>query len=249
MIKLGKLILDGTPCLAVGFKDGVSAKTIDDIQKNGLDIVELRIDSFSSFDKPHVLKEISKFKNFPIIATIRSSKEGGGWNLSETDRLSLFEELIPKVDVVDIELSSEKIVKDVVKTAHKSGKLVLISYHNFDRTPDVKELNKIISKAKKLGADIVKIATLALKREDIQKLAAITLENKSKNLVTIAMGAEGVISRILFPALGSLITYASLGQPTAPGQLDLSATFDLLRKLYPGFNEKKIKSLNLLENV
>lgn len=232
MTKLGKLIQKGAPLVAVGFKDGVSRSVLQKAKKDGLNIAELRIDLFSSCDRKQILKEIQKFKNFPIIATIRSRREGGKWNLPDSERLELYRALIPKVDAVDIELSSGSIVKKVVKAAHASGKLVIISYHNFDRTPDLNFLNGLIKKAKKAGADIVKVAALAKKPEDVQRLGLLTMQNKPKNIITIAMGKKGSVSRILFPALGSLITYSSLGEALAPGQLNFSTTVDWVRKLY-----------------
>ena len=249
MIKLGKLILNGTPRIAVGFNDRTNPTILMDAKKLGLDIAELRIDQYSSFEKKHVLKQISKFRHFPTIATIRSKKEGGGWNLSESARLQLFETIIPKIDAIDIELSSKEILPKVIKKAQSAKKSVVISYHNFDRTPDVRALSKILKEAKTLGADIVKIATMALRKADVQALAAFTSANASQNLVTIAMGSEGLISRIFFPVLGSLITHAYLGEPTAPGQLHYEKTFDYLRLFYPKFNQEKIRALQLFQNV
>ncbi len=249
MIKIGKLTLNGTPRIAVVFRDNTPQDLLRKAKENGLDVAELRIDQYTSFDRNHVLKEISKFKNFPTIATIRSHKECGGWNLSEKQRLSLFKAILPKIDAIDIELSSKEILDQAVKAAHSAGKLVIISYHSFDQTPKADVLNKIFEQAKSLGADIVKIATMALNRTDIQTLAAFTIANSGKNLITIAMGTQGVISRIFFPSLGSLMTYASLGEPTAPGQLHYDMTFDLLRILYPKFNQEKIEKLKILENA
>ena len=153
--------------------------------------------------------------------------------MSEQERLSLFKKIIPEVNAVDIELSAETILPEVVQAAHAAGKIVILSYHNFDRTPALKELNGIMDKAKSLGADIVKVATLATQQEDIQALAGFTIAHAKKNIVTIAMGSEGTLSRVFFPALGSLLTYAHIGQPTAPGQLGYVELFELLRKFYP----------------
>ena len=100
-----------------------------------------------------------------------------------------------------------------------------------------------------MGADITKIAAMALGGKDVQRLAAFTIENADKNIITIAMGSEGTCSRVLFPALGSLLTYASLGESTAPGQLPYSDTFDILRRLYSKYNQEKVKALKLFENV
>lgn len=247
MLKLANLVLNGTPRVAVGFKDNVAPETIKDIADLGLDIVELRIDQYRSFETASVIREIKKFRAFPSIATIRSGNEGGGWNLSEEKRQDLFKSVLPYVDAIDIELSSKKILKNVVSNAHKLKKLVCISYHNFDKTPATEKLSHVLKEAKSSGADIVKIATHAKNREDVQTLADFTIKNKSKNIVTISMGSEGAVSRVFFPALGSLITYASLGSATAPGQLDYTLTMDLLRRMYPKYNQKKIISLKLLE--
>ena len=249
MLKLANLDLNGTPRVAIGFKDKISSEVLKEIADFGLDIVELRVDQYSSFDTAYVVQEVKKFRAFPSIATIRSAMEGGGWNLSEKKRKDLFENILPHVDAVDIELSSKEILKEVVAKAHKAKKLVFISYHNFDKTPTAEKLNQVIKEAKASGADVVKIATLAKNIEDVQVLAEFTIKNSSKNIITISMGSEGVISRIFFPSLGSLVTYASLGGATAPGQLDYALTVDLLRRMYPKFNQEKITSLKLLELI
>ena len=250
MIKLGSLsLIDGMPRIAVGFSDNVSIKVIQDAKNLGLDIAELRMDRYSKHDKKYVLSEIKKFKNFPLIGTIRSKKEGGFWNRSEAERLSLFKVIIPEIDAIDIEISSKDILESVVKAAHAANKIVVISHHNFRKTPSGNDLNKILDEAKSVGADIVKIATFVAKNDDVRTLAGFTIAHRSKGLVTIGMGDKGVITRITFPALGSLITYAALGQSTAPGQLEYADAVDLTRRLYPKYNEEKIVALKLLEAV
>ena len=61
-------------------------------------------------------------------------------------------------------------------------------------------------------------------------LAAFTAENARRHVIAIAMGKAGAASRIIFPGLGSLLTYAHLGRATAPGQMDLKTTVSLLKK-------------------
>ena len=249
MIKLGNLTLNGTPRIAVGFKDIVSSHVLSDAKNLGLDVIEIRIDQFKFYEKDYVLRQVQKLKAFPTIATIRSKFEGGNWNLSEEARLELFRAIVSKVDSVDVELSSKQILRDVVKLAHSAKKLIVISYHNFDATPSLQQLNSIVDQAKRAGADIVKIATMALKKEDIITLAELTISQRSKNLITIGMGSLGLASRIFFPMLGSLLTYAYLGEPTAPGQLHYEDTFDYLRRFYPSFNSEKIDTLKILQKV
>ena len=250
MIKLGSLSFpEDTPRIAVSFGDHASVRVIQDAEKLGLDIVELRVDLCSRYDEKYILDEIKKFKNLPLIGTIRSKKEGGNWGRSDAERLSLFEAMLPTVDAVDIEISSKEILAEVVKAAHAVKKIVIVSHHDFQKTPNIDELSKIAGEARSVGADIVKIATLVLKSEDIQTLAEFTIANKPKGVVSIGMGDKGVVTRILLLALGSLITYAALGQSTAPGQLEFADTVDLIRRLYPKYNEEKILALKLLEAV
>lgn len=63
------------------------------------------------------------------------------------------------------------------------------------------------------------------------------------------MGGQGVKSRLFFPALGSLVTFAFVGRPTAPSRLEFDQTFELMRLLYPDFNERKMVELGLMEGA
>ncbi|MBI4353294.1 MAG: type I 3-dehydroquinate dehydratase [Candidatus Omnitrophica bacterium] len=234
-MKFASLFLqEGIPPVIVSLKDKIPLKAIRTMEKQGVRFVELRVDLYASWDPEHVLKEAGRFARFSSIATIRSRAEGGRWNLSERERLGLFTALLPKVDAVDIELSSRAIVTQVIREARRRRKRVLVSYHDFRRTPSLEKLNQIAREAKSLGADIVKVAARASAFKDVQTLARFALENVSKNVITLAMGSKGLVSRLLFPALGSLAVYACLDEPLAPGQPDYRSMFRLLRWIYPG---------------
>ena len=247
MNRLDTLLCGGVPLIAVGFADKTSAQVIQSAKQEGLDVAELRVDLYESYQHQYVLDVIRQFKHLPSIATIRIGKEGGKWGLSEQQRLALFKAIVTEVDSVDIELQAEEILSDVVKVTHEAGKLVFISYHNFDETPTLSALNLVAKRAIEVGADAIKIATHAKSMADIRTLAQFTIEKASLNIVTMAMGAKGVVSRLFFPSLGSRLTFAYIGQPSAPGQLRFDETFDILRKLYPDFNQKKISALELME--
>jgi 3-dehydroquinate dehydratase-1 len=216
-------------------------------KSHGLDIAELRIDHYPSLITADVISEIKKFNNFHTIATIRIEKEGGKWTGSEVQRLELFRDIIPHVDIVDIELAAESILPIVIQEAHEKKKLILVSYHNFEETPKLHTLQSIVTDAWGKKADLIKIAVQVNNPEDLKILAELTLANKDKRLITIAMGSDGLISRVFFPALGSRITFAYIGTPTAPGQLKFQELFQLLREFYPRFNQRKIDELEILE--
>lgn len=239
MIRLGSLILDGeTPRIAVSFGAGISDQRIAEAQYKGIDIAELRIDQFDSRDPEQVVREARRFSKFPIIATIRSKSEGGHWSGSEPERLQLFKKVIPVVDAVDIELSSGVILDEVIREARSQKTVTIVSYHNFDRTPALEELHDIVARARERGGNIVKIATMSKTRKDIQLLGDLTLQNADKNIVSIAMGKHGAMSRVMFHGLGSLFTFASMGQPSAPGQMTFDETVELLKEFYPDYKEE-----------
>jgi 3-dehydroquinate dehydratase I len=243
------LLDGGVPLVAVSFRDDDSERLAREAEAAGVDVAELRIDQFSRTDTDHVLAQVRQFRNLPVLATVRAQREGGGWTGTELQRLELFRALVPVVDAVDIELSSSEILSEVVESAKHNEKVVIISYHDFETTPALGELEVIVNNAKESGADYVKVSTMATSENDVRTLASLTLQAGHLGLVVIAMGAVGAVSRVFFPALGSRLTYAFIGDRTAPGQLDHIETCHLLRKFYPSFDQKKILPMRLLEDA
>lgn len=187
------------------------------------DILELRIDMFDISEQRNLDEIITRAKVFnkPLIATIRSEREGGKRFIDDDTRYRLFKEIIPSVDAVDIELSSENLFDRLKPLIEKENKILIGSYHNFNDTPKDSIIEEIFLRAKKKGADIVKIAVTALDREDLIRMASFTIRYRNDNIITISMGEYGKPSRLLFPALGSMITYAALTGTSAPGQFSV----------------------------
>lgn len=247
--RLLELMADAVPAIAVSFADGSTAADIEHAIHDGLDVAELRIDRYQSFEPAHVVAEVKRFAALPTIGTIRTRAEGGEWDGSDADRLDLFRRVLPEVDGVDVELSSAAIRTQVVEEAHRQGKVAIVSNHNFDHTPSTPELESMTADAKALGADFVKLSAMAHSQEDVQRLADFTLGNAHQGLIVIAMGGHGSVSRVFFPALGSRLTYAYASKWPVSGQLNFKDTFEMLRRFYPEFNERKIAELEILEDV
>jgi len=220
MLKLGKIKLGDFPKIAATISN-LRLAFIKKAKEDGAQILELRLDELKKIDVSSIFSavRIAKEQGMPVIATIRSKEEGGKKFISPQKRLQLFKMIIPEVDGIDVELSSNSILDSVVKFAHKFNKLAIVSYHNFAKTPSKEKLERIINESRKRKADIVKISTLVRTPIDILTLSFVTLKNKEKNIITLAMGRIGAISRIFFPVLGSLITYGFIDKPHAPGQL------------------------------
>jgi 3-dehydroquinate dehydratase-1 len=127
----------------------------------------------------------------------------------------------------------------VIAAARRHDKIVIVSHHDFDSTPTLDRLETIADDARALGADIAKISTMANSKQDLRILASLAIKQADLGVIVIAMGAIGTIGRVLFPALGSRLTFSHMGEGSAPGQLDFFETFDLMRKFYPDFHEQK----------
>ncbi|MBI5047333.1 MAG: type I 3-dehydroquinate dehydratase [Deltaproteobacteria bacterium] len=230
-MNIGKVKLGNIPRIAAVILDGEDKKAVAQAKRDGADILELRIDCFKRKDAAYIQRTIKNAsdKNLPTIATIRSMSEGGKAVVSEGERLKLFFNIMPFVDAVDVEFSSKKILKAVINKAHGLNKKVIVSYHNFKNTPEQKRLERIVKDCKRAGGDIVKVATLARSKKDIARLALTTASHN--DIITIAMGKFGTLSRVFFPMLGSLLVYCSVTKSSAPGQIPLKDTKILLKVL------------------
>ena len=234
MLKIGKTELGRITRVAISISDREDNKSIP---RGLIDILEIRVDQFKKIEPAYIKNVINVRREIgvPLILTVRSKNEGGQRDVPNQLKLNIFKENIPLVDAVDIELKSP-ILPEVVKAARKNKKKVIVSWHNLKTTPNDKILKDILNKAKRSGADIVKIAAKANKKEDLNRLMKFTMENKSRNIVTISLGDIGSISRLVFPGLGSLITYAYINKPSGSGQRPLGELCEHLRTYYPRYN-------------
>ncbi len=198
--------------------------------KGKVDVFELRVDQFRRRETSYVkeIVELLKKEKFYTILTIRS-KEEGGTDIPDGERFTLFRELIEYIDIVDIELTSYGLRKEVIKLAEEKGKLSLVSYHDFEKTPSESEIQKIIDEGKNLGANIVKYAFSVKSKDDVGRILKVTYKNRDKNLVAIGMGELGKITRVAGFFFGSIMTYTFVGKSFAPGQIELNRLIEELK--------------------
>jgi 3-dehydroquinate dehydratase type I len=99
---------------------------------------------------------------------------------------------------------------------------MIISYHDFQRTPSWDGLVRRLEACRAYGAHAVKIVTFANSAEDNLRVLQLIPRSRAEgqSIIAFCMGPQGRISRLLAPLLGSLITYASLrrGAESALGQ-------------------------------
>jgi 3-dehydroquinate dehydratase-1 len=231
---IGRLRLGGAPRVVLCVTDAHGGRLSRSARP---DVVEVRIDLFRDRSPRHVEAVIRALRRarVPLIGTIRTAREGGRWTWSERERERLFALVLPLVDAVDLELSARGLARRIARRAHALGRTVIISSHAFRGTPPEATLARRIRSARPLGADIVKLASTARAPADVARLLRILVTHPRVPLVVIAMGPVGTLSRVFFPAAGSLLTYAATDSDaaTAPGQLTLRALRTELARYYP----------------
>jgi len=203
-------------------------KTVIQAAKNsfeaGADLVEFRIDAMDHPNPDDVLN-IIKDINQPLIATNRKIDEGGFFQGSESERTEILLAAAKHADIIDIELETDI---DHMNKVIKASKSTIISYHDFKKTPPLDFLLDIVSRERQLG-DIAKFAVMPKTLSDT--IVVLNVLSKVEKTVGIAMGDMGRYTRVVAPLFGSPITFASLDNISAPGQLDIQTTKNFLDKL------------------
>ncbi|KON28506.1 hypothetical protein AC481_01020 [miscellaneous Crenarchaeota group archaeon SMTZ-80] len=207
-----------------------SLQNIKNIEKFSPDFIEIRLDKIKIFD----FKKIVASTNTPLIATNRAINEGGFFAGNDQERIKiLFEAAKEGFNYIDLELSTKNLV-ELVKRFHYLNSKVIISFHDFKKTPSIKIINEILNREIDKGADICKIITTARKFEDNLKLLNFICCNyKKARIVCFAMGESGRTSRFISPILGAHLTFASMEEKeeTAPGQLEINRMRELYERL------------------
>lgn len=200
------------------------------IQK-GADLVELRLDKLNDEDG---WKELLPTE-IPSIVTNRSKKEGGHFEGGEDERIEpLLEAIEAGASCIDIELStSESLRNKVLKNAKMRGTSIIISFHDFEKVPKTRDLMEKGKKIEKIGSDFAKIIGFANNPEEAIKILKFQILSSSEldiPIISFAMGEEGKFTRLTSPLLSSPITYASIDEKTAPGQLKIAEVRETLEK-------------------
>ena len=189
-----------------------------------VEMAEIRLDMMDLSDKEI---EIVSSQPVHLIATCRLGK----FNDRERKK-KLIKAIESGAAFVDIEIETSDDFKNEIKKVAKAHQCkIIISFHDFDKTPSDEDLNKIVEDCFAAGADIAKIACKANTEEDAERI--LSLYVKYKNLVALGMGEKGMNTRIASLLLGAPFSFASIGagKETAPGQIELEEMKKILDKL------------------
>jgi 3-dehydroquinate dehydratase type I len=201
-------------------------------------LFELRVDRMREIGLERILREKEK----KIVVTNRRREEGGGFQGTEKERLShLLKAVELGADYVDIEASTAAGLLAEVKTAIAAQgfkTLLIVSSHDFGKSPSERSLKEKFEVGAALAPDIVKIVCRADTREDnLKSLGLIPHARKhGQEIISFCMGDEGRWSRVISLFLGAYLGFASLGkgEESAPGQLSLVEMAAVLATLSGG---------------
>lgn len=185
------------------------------------DYAELRLDFLKPSQIPFCLTLVRKHLN-RCVCTLRPTTEGGKFSGNEKERISILK-LISEFNpyLLDVEYNTLKKNKELKKYLKHAKTRILVSWHDFTKTPNEQTLRSMFKKMSRFSNN-VKIVTTAKNISDmIRVLSLYKFRARNVNLISFAMGDYGRMSRILCTKLGSPYTYVSLGKPVAPGQFSL----------------------------
>jgi len=216
---------------------------IKESSETKIDIVEFRGDYYTNLQDFQQLENIltivrNALGDKVLLFTIRSPKEGGeareyAKTIEEINSFVIENKL---ADIVDIELYCDGHIGKLIQLANKNQVKIIMSNHDFKKTPSKDEIVSRLLEMQSLGAHIAKIAVMPESKQDLDTLLSATLEaNKRGNgspIVSMSMGAIGEQSRILGEIYGSSITFGCVGQPSAPGQLQVRVLNEMLDKVH-----------------
>ena len=209
-------------CVTIAEK---TPKKLNSVLKKALkksDYAELRFDFLKPSQVPDALELVKKNLK-KCVCTLRPTSEGGKFSGNEKERISILK-LIAEYHpfLIDVEYNTLKRNKNLVKFIKKSKTDILVSWHDFNKTPNSSSLNQLLKQMRKFSK-FVKIVTSAKKSNDTSRILSLYSHATNTNLIAFAMGDIGRISRILCLHLSSPFTYVTLGKPVAPGQFSLDA--------------------------
>jgi 3-dehydroquinate dehydratase I len=215
-------------------EEAVFFKTVD------LDVVEWRVDFFEQVEDLERVKEAlgairTILKDIPLIFTFRSAKEGGEKEISSNYYFQLNKGIAESglVDFVDVELFTDKHdIESLIETAQRNDVYVIVSNHDFDKTPAKDEIIARLRKAQGLGADLPKIAVMPRNAADVLTLLDATNtmveEYADRPIITMSMAGKGIVSRLAGEIFGSALTFGAAKKASAPGQVPVTELRNIL---------------------
>jgi len=214
---------------------------IEKVIKSKPNLIELRFDYISNVNTLSVdfIRDLLNIirPHAAVIFTFRDSSEGGQIQIEQNERFKIYKLFIAvKPDYVDLEMNTDKdILKEIINLSSQKGVKLIVSHHNYEKTLTYEEgislihdfheylIKVLLIKPKILEDNIYKIIFTAQTFEDnlIPLKVCKEFSNSNQKIISFCMGTLGFFSRIMCVIKGSFLTYASLEEKTAPGQINI----------------------------
>ena len=227
----GIRIGDGKPVICVPVVSPEREAIIEHIKaltERKVQMIEWRVDCFREADDVAavraVLDAVKPFLTETIfLFTFRTKQQGGSRQMEEWKILKLNETAAKSgcADMIDLEFFEATKPEKEIRRFQRIGVRVIASHHDFDATPDDRILRMLMEQMQQGGADVAKLAVMPQNADDVVRLLKLTNDMKQKYptlpVVTMSMGALGVVSRMAGEIFGSCITFGAVGETSAQG--------------------------------
>lgn len=216
----------------------------------GADLVEYRVDECFSGDLEsdaaralvEGLEGLIRTSPLPCILTCRLASEGGMYDGEDASRIALYERLGTMAETpafIDVEDQAYERSANLRQKVHlvvrHPGQLrddragLLLSMHDFTGRPQ-DLLRRVTRMASHAAASAIKVVYTARSLRDSLELLDLAADSPLPT-IALGMGEFGVMTRVLAPKFGGLLTFASLSREnrTAPGQPTIRELLDVYR--------------------
>ena len=199
----------------------------------GANYIEIRFDFLDLSDIEEALKIAENIREKAVF-TLRSPAEGGKFKGNNNDRIEWLKKLaMAKPMLLDIEYSTLQSNDDLANYCKTQKIPVLLSWHDFEKTPPKDELRYMLEKMR-VYSNHIKMVTTAINIVDALRILDLYENAAESSLIAFSMGEAGIISRIMCTIIGrSPFTYAALEESIAPGQLTVVQMRDIYDKISP----------------
>lgn len=247
-VKINELEIGaGKPKIAVPLIEATTEALINtakQVCQEPIDMIEWRLDFFTNIHSIEAILKTARqlrriLDNRPLLVTLRTKDEGGNYQPQIAEYTNIYQELIKShlVDLIDIEvLQPTTVIRLLVQLAHEEQVKIIMSNHDFCKTPPATVLQARIEKMTNYGADIAKFAVMPQSREDLLTILNVSIQHANLAdgipLVAIGMGHQGKIIRIGGEIFGSCISFGAVGKSSAPGQIAVDELNKILNILH-----------------
>jgi 3-dehydroquinate dehydratase type I len=198
------------------------SNVLDAIKQNETDYAffEVWVDYLEEFNEGFVEKLVNSWPHKIIIVFRRQDLAPIHMPLSY--RFKLLALLHDSTALVDLDVVNQLAELEYLRS-NKLRLQTIVSHHNYQETPETKELQQIASTIASHNPTILKIATFCQSDQDALRLLQLQLGLKQQHQrhVILGMGPHGISTRIFGSLWGNELIFAPniARKQSAPGQL------------------------------